>query len=251
MSEETIQRKNIKNYELRAKMPQIFRVLAIFALAATLIGIGIGFYRAYGYKEFRMKGLPTELSKDVMAEVSGYERRESEGDVVKYYIKADKAKTFTDNHQELENVFLQVYDETGEKFDQMTAEKAIYVPAENKNFTAFFAGDVNIETRDALKVKTEQLTYKKETEIANAEEAIEFSRENVSGKSIGAIVKMQEKTLELLKDVEINAYNNGGEGELKNADFQSAKITAGHAFFNQTRGQNRVRSKCQCQCYAQ
>ena len=233
MTEETIQRKNIKNYELRAKLPQIFRVVAIFALAATLIGIGIGFYRAYGYKEFRMKGLPTELSKDVTAEVSGYERRESEGDVVKYYIKADKAKTFTDNHQELENVFLQVYDDQGEKFDQMTADSAIYVPAENKNFTAYFAGDVNIATRDALKVKTEQLTYKKETETANAEEAIEFSRENVSGKSTGAIVKMQEKTLELLKDVEINAY---GDGETQTADFQRAKITAGHAFINQTAG---------------
>ncbi len=233
MTEETIQRKNIKNYELRAKLPLIFRVAAIFALAATLIGIGIGFYRAYGYKEFRMKGLPTELSENVTAEVSGYERRESEGDVVKYYIKADKATTYTDNHQELENVFLQVYDDKGEKFDQMTANSAIYVPAENKNFTAFFAGDVNIVTRDALKVKTEQLTYKKETETANAEEAIEFSGENVAGKSVGAIVKMQDKTLELLKDVEINSY---GDGEAQTADFQRAKITAGHAFLNQTAG---------------
>nr|MBA2493158.1 LPS export ABC transporter periplasmic protein LptC [Acidobacteriota bacterium] len=214
---------------------QIFRVLAVFALAGTIIAIGIGFYRAYGYKEFRMKGLPTELSKDVLAEVNGYERRESEGETLKYYIKADKATTFTDNHQELENVFLQVYDDAGEKFDQMTAEKAIYVPAENKNFTAYFAGDVNIETRDALKVKTEQLTYKKETEIANAEELIEFSRENVSGKSYGAIVNIQAKTLELLKDVEINAYGNG-EGEFKNSDFQRAKITAGHAFLNQPAG---------------
>lgn len=227
--------KNTTNLQLRARMPQIFRVLAVLVFVATVIAIGIGFYRAYGYKEFRMKGLPAELSKDVVAEINGYERRESEGDVLKYYIKADKATTFTDNHQVLENVFLQVYDETGEKFDQMTAEKAIYVPAENKNFTAYFAGDVNIETRDALKVKTDQLTFTKETDIANAEELIEFSRENVSGKSFGAIVKMQEKTIELLKDVEINAYGNG-EGELKNADFQRAKIIAGHAFFNQLAG---------------
>lgn len=228
-------RKNIKNLQLRARMPQIFRVLAVLALGATVIAIGIGFYRAYGYKEFRMKGLPAELSKDVLAEINNYERRETEGNVLKYYIKADKATTYTDNHQVLENVFLQVYDETGEKFDQMTAEKAIYVPAENKNFTAYFAGDVNIETRDALHIKTDQLTYRKETEIANAEELIEFARENVSGKSFGAIVKMQEKTIELLKDVEINAYGNG-EGEFKNADFQRAKITAGHAFFNQPAG---------------
>ena len=232
---EKIQPKNIKNFEFRAKLPLIFRVLAVMAFAATIIAIGIGFYRAYGYKEFRMKGLPAELSKDVLAEINGYERRETEGDVIKYYIKADKAKTFTDNHQELENVFLQVFDDRGETFDQMTAEKAIYVPAENKNFTAYLAGDVNIETRDALKIKTEQLTYTKETEAANAEELIEFSRENVSGKSYGAIVKMQEKTLELLKDVEINAYGNG-EGETGNSDFQHAKITAGHAFLNQLAG---------------
>ena len=232
---EQIERKNIKNLALRARMPQIFRVLAVLALCATVIAVGIGFYRAYGYKEFRMKGLPAELSKDVVAEINGYERRETEGDIIKYYIKADKAITFTDNHQELENVFLQVYDDRGETYDQMTAEKAIYVPAENKNFTAYFAGDVNIETRDALKVKTEQLTYKKETEVANAEELIEFSRENVAGKSFGAIVKIQEKTLELLKDVEINAYGNEA-GEIKSANFQRAKITAGHAFFNQLAG---------------
>ena len=72
-----------------------------------------------------MKSLPANLSKDVTAEVNGYERRETEGDVVKYYIKADKATTFTDNHPELENVFLQVFDETGEKSDRIQAAKAI------------------------------------------------------------------------------------------------------------------------------
>ena len=157
---EQIQRKNIKNLELRAKMPQIFRVLAIFALAATLTAVGIGFYRAYGYREFRMKGLPTELSADVLAEVSGYERRETEGGVVKYFIKADKATTFTDNHQELENVFLQVFDDVGETSDKISAQKAVYVPATDgtKNFNAFFAGSVNVETRDALHLQNSRLS---------------------------------------------------------------------------------------------
>jgi hypothetical protein len=39
-----------------------------------------------------MKGFPTSLSKDIIAQVNGYERREMEGDRVKYYIKADKAR---------------------------------------------------------------------------------------------------------------------------------------------------------------
>ncbi len=121
--------------------------------------------------------------------------------------------------------------ETGDASDQIKAQKAIYVPSENKNFTAYFAGDVNVETRDALQVKTEQLTYKKETEIAVAEELIEFTRENVTGKSFGATVNIKEKTLELLHDVEIVA-NGTGESE----KFQQARIVAAHAFLNQTSG---------------
>jgi LPS export ABC transporter protein LptC len=229
------QEKKIQNFQLRARMPLIIRVAAVFALAATIIAIGIGFYRSRNNQEFRMKGYPTELSKDVVAQVNGYERRETDGDVVKYYIKADKATTFTDNHQELENVFLQVFGETGETSDQIKAQKAVYIPAENKNFTAYFAGDVNVETRDGLKVKTEQLTYNKETEIANADELIEFSRENVTGKSFGAIVKTKEKTLELLRDVEIIA-NGQGTGEFANSNFQQARIAARHAFLNQADG---------------
>ncbi len=224
----------IRKYQIRAQMPLIVRVTAIVALAAVLIAVGVGFWRNRNYQEFRMKSFPTELSKDVEAVVSGYERRETDGDVVKYFIKADKATTYTDKHVELENAYFQVFDETGETFDQITANKSIYVPAENKNFTAYFAGAVNIETRDRLKVKTEQLSFDKEKEIASSDEAVEFSRENIAGKSFGAIVKTGEKTLELLKDVEIVA--KGGEGETSGASFQQAKIVAGHAFLNQTSG---------------
>jgi lipopolysaccharide export system protein LptA len=223
-------RKNTKNLQLRAKLPFIARVLAIFTLAGVIVAIGIGFYQAYGYKQFRMKGFPTELSEDVVAEVNGYERTETEGDVKKYYVKADKARTFADNHQEMENIYLQVFDEKSEKFDTITATKGVYIPAKDgtKNFTAFFAGEVNVLTRDALQIKTEQVTYTKETETVDAEEAIEFSRENVSGKAYGAQVKVKEKTLELLKDVEINAFGNAEYSQIK-----SASITAGHALVNQ------------------
>lgn len=228
-------RQNLKNLQLRANLPKYFRIGAVVALAITIIAVGIGFYLSRNNQEFRLKSEHAQLSKDVIAEINGYERTETEGDLKKYYIRADKAKTFADNHQELENVFLQVFDETGEKNDQMTARKALYIPEENKNFTAYFAGDVNVETRDALKVKTEQIVYTKSDETAKADEAIEFSRENIAGKSLGAIVKTREKTLELLKDVEIVASGNG-EGELAGKSFQQAKIAAGHAFLNQTEG---------------
>ena len=115
-------------------------------------------------------------------------------------------------------------------------KKAIYIPKENKNFDAFFAGNVSIETRDALKVKTEQLSYKKETGIAEAEEYIEFERENISGNSVGAIVHSIEKRIELLKDVEINSYDLKQDGELAKSDIKSAKLTANYAMFDQGAG---------------
>ncbi|MEP6900156.1 MAG: LPS export ABC transporter periplasmic protein LptC [Actinomycetota bacterium] len=226
-------RRNIQQLQKRANLPMYFRVGAIAALCLTILAIGIGFYRARNREEFRMKGFPTELSRDVVAEVKGYERTETDGDVKKFYIKADKATTFADNHQELENVLLKVFDEKGESFDKITANKAVYIPAENKNFNAFFSGSVNIETRDALKVKTAQISYNKETETAEAEELIEFERENIKGKSFGALVKIKEKQLELLKDVEINAFALNPTDELAKSNIQSAHITANYALVDQ------------------
>ena len=226
-------RQNLKNLQTRANLPKYLGIGAAAALALTLIAVGIAFYRSRNNQDFRLRSEDAQLSKDVTAEVSGYERTETDGEIKKYFIRAERAKTFADNHQELETVFLQVFDDRGEAFDQITAQKAIYIPEENKNFRAYFAGDVNVETRDALKVKTEQIFYRKEIEQAEADGEVEFSRENISGKSVGAIVKTLDKTLELLKDVEIVA---GGDSEAT-AKIQQAKINAGHAFLNQTSGE--------------
>lgn len=176
-----------------------------------------------------MKSFPTSLSKDVVAVVNGYERREMEGDVVKYFIKADKATTFSDNHQELESVYLEVFDPAGGS-DKITAAKAVYIPEENKNFTGYFAGNVNIETRDALKVRTEQVTYKKADEVATIEEAVEFERGGVKGKAFGAIVRAAEKKLELLRDVEIETYESP---ELASSNVKHATVRSGYAVYNQ------------------
>lgn len=219
----------IKSFHVRAKLPKYVGRAAIGLLVTVVVVIGIGFYRSRNNVDFRMKGGMPELSKEVVAVVHGYERREMDGDVVKYYIKADKGTTFSDNHQELENVYLEVFDPSGVS-DKITAEKAIYIPEEDKNFTGYFAGNVNIATRDSLKVRTEQVMYKKADETATIDEWVEFERESVRGKAFGAVVKVAEKKLELLKDVEIDSFSSP---ELAASDIKQASIKAGYAIYHQ------------------
>lgn len=218
----------LNKLHLRADLPRYFRYGAIALFGLTVIVIGISFIRSRSDADFRMKGKPTTLSKDVIATVDGYERTEFDEGTRKYYIKADRAVTFSDNHQELENVFLQVFDSSTDRSDRITAEKAIYVPEADKNFTAYLAGGVKIETRDELKVTTDQVTYKKLDETALAEEAVEFVRDNISGRCYGAVVNVPKKFIELLKEVEIKQFENG---ELSGEPLTT--ILAGYASYDQ------------------
>lgn len=219
-------KENIKHYGLRARLPRVFGFAAIAVLVAALVGIAISFYRSRDNAEFRMKKFPATLSKDVVAVVNGYERREMDGELTRYYIRADKATSFADNHQELENVFLEVFSDDGTKSDKIAADKAVYIPHEEKNFTAYFAGAVKIDTRDELKVRTEQVTYTRENETAIADEMVDFERANVRGKSFGATVRVKEKLLELARDVEIDAVGD--------ANGESSKLRAGNATYDQS-----------------
>lgn len=225
-----IKEHSLKEFRLRARLPQYISYVALGVLTLTILAVIAGFYRERNKTSFKLLPGHTKLSTDVVAEVNAYERLETDGDLNKYYIKADKARTFSDNHQELENVFVRIYDNAGNAADTMTAQKVLYVPGENKEFTAYMNGDVRIDTRDGLKIKTNNIVYSNVNETAAADEAIEFERENVRGKSFGATVKMGEKRLELLRDVEIETFESP---EMAASNIRYAKVNTDFASFDQ------------------
>lgn len=225
-----IKENKLSGYKVRASIPRYFRFAAIGVVSLTVLAVIFGFYRARSKTPFRLKGDHTQLSTDVVSEVNGYERQESDGGLTKYSIKADYAKTFSDNHQELENVDIHLYDELGNPSDSMTAQKVLYIPEDGKNFTAYMNGDVNIQTAGELKVKTNNLTYSKTKGTADADEAIEFERGNIRGRSFGATVNMGEKRLELLKDAELETFESP---ELMRANVRYAKLNSGSASYDQ------------------
>ncbi len=79
-------------------------------------------------------------------------------------------------------------------------------------------------------MKTEQLTYTKETEIATAEELVEFERKTLRGKAFGATVNIKEKRLELLRDVQIESFDSP---ELAESGASSGRLAAGSATYDQ------------------
>lgn len=226
---------NLRSLHIRAELPRYIRAGAVIVLAVTIAVIAIGYFMARSEPEFRMKGFPTELSKEVVASVNGYERKEVVNNVVKYYIKADRAVTFSDDHQEMDNVFLQVFAPDGEASDTITAKKAIYLPTENQNFKVYVSGDVNIVTRDSLSVKTTELVYDKSDESATIEDKLDFQRQNVSGNAVGAVVMVAKKTLEIRRDVKIETKADPSAP----SDFTTANIESGKAFYEQA--ENKIR----------
>lgn len=200
-----VRRKRAVAIGLRARLPLVMRVLALGLLAAGLIVVGISYYRQRNIKPFRMFGGKPELSTQVVGVVEGYERRIMEGDRLRLYVRAAKDTTYSDNHHEMENVQLEAYPQVGDKPDKITSDRAIYIPDQTdpNQASVTFNGNVNIETRDALKAKTDSIVYDQKSEIAETSSLITFERENVTGQSTGAQVDAKNKRLELRNNVAI------------------------------------------------
>jgi LPS export ABC transporter protein LptC len=195
-----VTRKRAVAIGLRARVPLLARIAAVVLLASGLAFVSISYYRLRNNKPFRLKSETPELSKEITGRVEGYEQRVTKNDRLYLLVKASVDLTYADNHHELENVSLEIYPPVGDKPDHISATRAIYNPVTS---IISFIGNVKIETKDALKVSTEALSFDQNKEVAQTDAPVSFERENVSGKSIGTVLEQKSKRLELKKDVEI------------------------------------------------
>jgi LPS export ABC transporter protein LptC len=176
------------------------RIVAIVLLASGVAFVGVSYYKLRNTNRFVMKSGTPELSREITGRVEGYERRVTKNDRLHLLVKADVDLTFSDNHHELENVSVAIYPESGDIPDHISAARAIYQPTTS---VISFVGNVKIETKDKLKVNTESLSFDQNNEVAQTDAPVAFERENVTGRSTGALVEQKTKKLELRKDVEV------------------------------------------------
>jgi LPS export ABC transporter protein LptC len=222
-----VRRKKAIDIGWRARLPVVARALALLMLVAGLVYVGISYYRNRNNEPFRMRGEAPELSRQVTSVIEGYERRVMDGERLSLFVRAARDITYSDNHHELEEVHMEVYPEKGEKPDQISAHRAVYLPDErdSKKARVWFTGDVNIATRDALVAKSEKIAYDQATEIAETDAPISFSRENVSGHSTGAVLDAKNKKLDLRKEVEITVTPNAQAAHAGKSTARSRPVT--------------------------
>jgi lipopolysaccharide export system protein LptA len=217
---------------LRARVPLAARILAFVLLAAGIGFVGVSYYKLRNREKFVPLKKPAELSKDVTGVVEGYEQRVTKDDGGSLLVRASKDITYADSHHELENVSIAIYPPVGEVPDHISAVRAIYQP---ETSLISFLGNVRIETKDKLKVATEALSFDQNSEVAQTDSPVSFERENISGKSVGAIVEQKAKKLELKKEVEITVMPSETNASQTKGPTLSRPVTikAAHGLFEE------------------
>src|SRR5713101_9889213 len=215
--QEVTRKKRISAVDLRARVPAIARALAIFLLIGGALFVGVSYYKMRNNTPFRLKSENPALSKEITGIINGYEQRITKNDRLYLWLRAARDVTYADGHHELEDVNLQIFPPAGEKPDQITSSRSLY---DQQNGLIQFDGNVQVETHDALKVKTESILYHQDSEVAETSQPITFERENVSGRATGAMVDDKNKRLELRSDVEVTVAPDSLK---KNAESQNVQ----------------------------
>jgi lipopolysaccharide export system protein LptA len=141
------------------------------------------------------------------------------------WLRAARDVTYADGHHELEQINAQIFPATGDKPDQILADRAMY---DQKTGMLRCNGNVQIETHDALKVKTDSLQFNQDTKVGETSALVTFERENVSGQSTGALVDNDKKRLELRSAVAITvAPEEFKNKESKDKDSKDQKTLKG------------------------
>jgi LPS export ABC transporter protein LptC len=209
-----IRRRKVAGIGLRIAAPKLGRVLALLLLAAGVAAVAISYWRLKDRTTFRLRPGQAQLSTEVVGVITNLEHREMKGDRLWVMLKAARDTRYSDGHHQLENVYLEVYPDQGDRPDKIAARQTLT----NEDNTQFlFTGDVQIETRDSLKARSETVEYDVKTEVANVTAPVSFERENIAGRADSANLEAKSKKLELKGAVEItvnpDATSKPAEGQ--------------------------------------
>jgi len=202
-----IRRRKVAGIGLRIAAPKLGRVLALLLLVCGIAALAISYWGLKDRTTFRLRPGQARLSTEVVGEITNLEHREMKGDRLWVLLRASRDVQYSDGHHRLENVYLEVYPDQGDRPDKISARETLT----NEDNTQFlFTGNVQIETRDRLTARSESVEYDVKTEVANLTTPVSFQRENIQGRADSAGLDAKAKKLELKGAVEITVHPEAG-----------------------------------------
>jgi LPS export ABC transporter protein LptC len=107
---------------------------------------------------------------------------------------------------------------------RIVADECIYDAEKQK---ASFHGNVVVTTTEGLEVRSPSLTYNGVKELVRTEDAVEFSKGNVSGHAVGMEYEAKAGQLALRKDVSIRiVHDEGPPTDIRSGSASASKLAA-------------------------
>jgi lipopolysaccharide export system protein LptA len=206
------------------------RTLVVVAAALLLVALGAFLVRAKWKNLLSRRDLPSRLAKGITEESNGYSYSHNLGAHSKFRIHASKAVQLKNDHIELHDVEIEIYDENDTQTDKIAGDEFEY---DQKSGIASAQGPVEITlTRppgpagggkkvdgshtaagDAgqVQVKTSGVTFDRNTGVVTTDQRVNFSMTKGYGSAVGASYDSQRGYLTLVQAVELTTYRGADE----------------------------------------
>ena len=198
---------------MNARSPRLVRGAILAALLVVGVSIAWTFRRAPAAPP-KPSPSPSALSPSAMPSIAGAARTENlvftqvSGADSKFKLTAGEMVGKEEEELRLRTVDFEFdYTAKGEKHKgSIVADECIYTPTLQK---AVFQGHVKLTTDDGAELRTEQLIYRGDKQIARSELPVDFKRHTLSGSAKGFEYHGEDSQLEMTGDVLVRVEPQG------------------------------------------
>jgi lipopolysaccharide export system protein LptA len=200
------------------KIYRLRRLLAVTAIALTLVVAGMYFY-ARSKATNALKTIPGKIGFDIKQTANGFQFSKSNGNRTLFTVQASDVKQFKLNgNAELHNVNIVLYGRDSSRFDQIYGDDFAY---DQKTGDVIAQGDVQIdlvsnpaggtspdqstpkEVKNPIHLKTRNLVFNRDTGNAATDDRVEFRTPQASGSAVGVTYAGKSNTLTLASQIHI------------------------------------------------
>jgi LPS export ABC transporter protein LptC/lipopolysaccharide transport protein LptA len=188
---------------IREKIPAIGRIGSLLVLIVAIVVIVAAFIRAR-----RQPPLPTivegppQLAPKVVWIIEGYKFIQSDPKTgrEKYRVLAAKDIAYDDGRHELEKVDMTLFDMERGRNHRVLSDRGFYLRDQSQ---VTFSGNVKVRSSEGLEVMTELVIYEQQSEIVRTEVPVQFRHGEISGSSVGAVLRSNDHVLTLTKSARV------------------------------------------------